>query len=96
MSCSKKIRKILLIQKEDEKSGQLKKLAQKVGASLSYYHPGIPGLPPNAEPPEAELVARIQDARRTNSIVHSSIAAIVSAVIALLSAIAAWLAVVYN
>jgi hypothetical protein len=90
---AKKLKEIMSIDNKEERQKQLKELARKVGAGTTYYAPGIPS---DAHPPEAELVARIQDARRTNSIVHSSIAAIVSAVIALLSAIAAWLAVVYN
>jgi len=90
---AKKLKEITSIDDKKERQRQLEELAQKVGASTNYYASGIPS---DAHPPEEELVTRIQDARRTNSIVHSSIAAIVSAVIALLSAIAAWLAVVYN
>ncbi len=86
----KRLCEILAIEEQSERHNKLVALAKKVGVSVLQYKGGAKGYRPADE---TELVARIQEVRRTNSAVHASLAAIVSAVIALLSAIAAWIAV---
>jgi hypothetical protein len=83
----KEMKKILSNQNlnNDEKEKQLTELAKKVGANGLYYVGGQ-YLPCYGD----LLVDRINDALRTKSAVLGSIASIVSAVTALVSAIAAW------
>jgi len=87
----KKLREILANEQQGARHTELVDLAEKVGASVLQHRGGAKGYGPAAE---SELVARIQEVRRTNSTVRASCAAIVSAIIALLSAIAAWCAVI--
>lgn len=82
-----RLRKILANENQGTRHEDLVALAKKVGASILQYKGGANGYRPADE---TELVARIQEVRRTNCIVITSIAAVVSAITALLSAIAAW------
>lgn len=83
----KRLRKIMANENQGMRHKDLVALAQKVGVSILQYKGGANGY---GDADETELVARIREVARTNSVVITSVAAVVSAIIALLSAIAAW------
>jgi len=86
----RKLSEILQIEEQGRRNRELVALATEVGVSARHHKGGVKGYEPADE---TELVARIQEVRRTNSTVRASFAAILPAAIALLSAVAAWLAV---
>jgi hypothetical protein len=83
----KRLREILVNENQGTRHENLVALAKKVGVSILQYKGGANGYGPADE---TELVARIREVGRTNCIVITSVAAVVSAITALLSAIAAW------
>jgi len=83
----KRLRKILTNENQGTRQEKLVALAKEVGVSILQYKGGANGY---ETADETELVARIREVARTNCIVVTSVAAVVSAIIALLSAIAAW------
>lgn len=79
------------IKNQGERHNALVTLAQEIGASVLEHKGGARGYGPADE---SLLVARIRDAIRTDALLCASLAAGVSAITALVSAIAAWWAVI--
>ena len=91
MNCiGKKLKQIMNIEDQGKRHRKLEILAKKVGASILQYRGNGRGY---VTADETELVARIREVERTNNTKCASIAAVAAAIIALFSAIAAWLAV---
>lgn len=90
---NKRLKKALSIENQGERHKALITLAQDIGVSVLRHKGGTQGYGPVDE---ARLVARIRDAIRTDTLLYATLAAIVSAITALLSAIAAWYAVISN
>jgi len=87
----KRLRKILANENQGTRHKDLVVLAKEVGVSILQYKGGANGYGPADE---TELVARIREVARTNSVVITSVAAVVSAIIALQSATVAWLVLI--
>lgn len=88
---NKKLKKALAIGNQGERHKALVILAQEIGVSVLQHKGGAKGYGPADE---GRLVARIRDAIRTDTLLCTALAAVVSAITALLSAIAAWWAVI--
>ena len=91
MKCiDKKLKRMSSTENSSNRHGELTKLAKEIGACTQTPKGNGCGYRPATED---ELHDRIRDVIRTNSAHRSSIVAVVAAVIALLSMIAAWCAV---
>ena len=88
---SKKLKKALAIKDQGKRHKELTTLAQEIGVSVLQYRGGAGGYGPADE---TQLVDRIRDAIRTDTALFTALAVVVSAITALLSAIAAWWAVI--
>mgnify|MGYP001585542621 CR=1 FL=1 len=88
---NQKLKEALAIPDQGERHKALTALAKEMGVSVLLYRGGAEGYRPADEP---ELVDRIRDAIRTDTLLCAAVAAVVSAITALLSAIAAWWAVI--
>ena len=88
---SKKLKKALSITDQSKRHEALTTLARDIGVSILRYKGKGRGYEPADE---SLLVDRIRDAIRTDTAVCVALAVVVSAIIALLSAIAAWCAVI--
>lgn len=89
----KRLREIMRIESQGKRHNNLVDLAKEIGVSILQYKGGANGYGPADE---TELIIRIRDACKTNYIMIASISAIVSAITALLSAIAAWWLVIFK
>lgn len=87
---NKRLRRALAIKDQGQRHVALTTLAQEIGASVLHYRGGARGYRPADE---AEVVSRIRDAMRTDAVLYAAALAAVSAIAALLSAVAAWCAV---
>lgn len=88
---SKKLKKALAIEEQGKRHKALTTLAQEIGVSVLLHKGGARGYGPADE---SQLVDRIRDAIRTDTALCIALAAVVSAITALLSAIAAWCAII--
>ncbi len=88
---NRRLKKALATQNQGERHKALTALAEEIGVSVLLYRGGARSYGPADEP---ELVDRIRDAIRTDTLLCAALAAGVSAITALLSAIAAWWAVI--
>ena len=88
---NERLKKALAIPDQGKRHEALNTLAKEMGVSALRYKGGAGGYGPADEP---ELVDRIRDAIRTDTLLCAGVAAAVSAITALLSAIAAWWAII--
>jgi hypothetical protein len=88
---NKGLKKALSIEEQGKRHVALAALAKKIGVSTLHYRGGAKGYRPADE---AELVARVRDAMRTDAALYAAVLASLSAMGALFSALAAWCAVV--
>jgi hypothetical protein len=88
---NKRLKNALASENQGERHKALNTLAKEVSVSVLLYRGGAEGYRPADE---SELVDRIRDAIRTDTLLCAALAAVVSAITALLSAIAAWWAVI--
>ena len=83
-----RLRTILAVSDSDKREAALCKLASELGCSLaSTYHA------PSGKHLEEEVVRRIQEAARTVREARMWLLTVISALVALLSAVASWVAV---
>ena len=87
---NKMLKNAMASENQGERHKVLTTLAKEMGVSALRYKGGAGGYGPADEP---ELVDRIRDAIRTDTLLCAGVAAAVSAITALLSAIAAWWAI---
>lgn len=84
---NKRLKKALAIKEQSKRYEALTKLAGDIGVSILRHKGGARGYAPADE---ARLVTRIREAIRTDAALRVAWVAVISTIIALLSAIAAW------